>query len=267
MTRVLGLLFLLACHPQTHDKPAPPASRKGQKRAPETLLYVDGVARASLSAGELLHGASASLCDYLAELSVSCSSLRAIHVYRSGVASPLTDVTSARLAVQRGAAPRIDGVEVSAVAVYVEKAVPSLPVQGIPYLEESVRGGTRVNVDGRLAARLKRNRIEGALPELPGGYALADYVAHERLGVPRAVELVTADDEVVRVPDGEVANLRFDAEPEKHGQMSFRFAGRAVSTVAVNLYMKALPPTRELVSAVAAPARPAGFSAGCSVVW
>jgi hypothetical protein len=60
--------------------------------------------------------------------------------------------------------------------------------------------------------------------------------------------------------------LRFQAEPEKHGQMSLHFAGRAVSTVAVNLFAAVAPPVRDL--ARAAPAlRHAGFSAGCSVVW
>jgi hypothetical protein len=48
--------------------------------------------------------------------------------------------------------------------------------------------------------------------------------------------------------------------------MSFHFAGRAVSTVAVNLYAAVAPPVREL--AHGAPAmRHAGFNAGCSLVW
>jgi hypothetical protein len=277
MTRVLVLLSVSllapACHRAApgpgrpaHDKPA---ARKGQGRAPETLLYVDGVPRASISYGELTVSGPQPLCEYLGAVGVPCPAVRALHLYASGGAvTPLGDLTKARLVVEPGTAPLIGGVALHAVAVYLGKAPPALPVEGIPYLDEPVRGGTRINVDGRLAARLKRNQIEGELLEQPGGYALADYLARAKLATPRAVELVTADDQVVRVPDRDVAGLLFDAEPEKHGQMSFRFAGRAVSVVAVNLYVAAAPPLRELARATPSLlTRQAGFTAGCSVVW
>jgi hypothetical protein len=264
MTRLLVLCFTFAaCHHA--EKPAPPQSRKGQKHASETILYVDGAPRASLSWAEALRGGP--LCAFLGDVGVPCPTVRAVHLYRpDGTVSPLGDPVGALVELEAGAEPRVGGVEVRAVTVYVDKAVPPLPVQGIPYLDEKVRGGTRVNLDGRLAARLKRNQIEGELDESPNGYALADFLSLRKLGTPRAVELVSADGDVVRVPDAEIANVTFAAEPEKHGQMSFRFAGRAVSTVAVNLYQSATPPRREVVPPV--PAREkAGFSAGCSVVW
>lgn len=272
MTRVLCLFLLAAFCQRPHDKPAPPEARKGQKkgegRAPETILYVDGVPRASISFGELTRLGRQPLCDYLASLETPCSTVRALHVYAEAV-TPIADLAAAQLEVEPGRAPRIAGVEAHAVTVYVQKPPPPLPVQGIPYLDERVRGGTRINLDGKLATRLKRNQIEGELPEGPDGYLLTDFLQQQKLTVPKAVELVMSDDQVVRVPDAEIARLRFQAEPEKHGQMSFRFAGRAVSTVAVNLYAAVAPPVRELARAtpVTATAHHAGFNAGCSVVW
>jgi hypothetical protein len=262
-TCVLVSLALAACH-QRAEKPAPPQSKKGQNHAPETMLYVDGVPRASLSWAETPRPGP--LCSVLADVGVACPTVRAVHLYAlDGSVKPLGDPVGALVELEPGAV-RVGGSDVRAVTVYVDKPVPALPVTGIPYLEEKVRGGTRVNVDGRLATRLKRNQIEGELDEGPNGYSLADFLAQKKLETPKAVELVGADGEVVRVPDAEIAKVTFAAEPEKHGQMSFRFAGRAVSTVAVNLYRALAPPVRVLAQAAPAPKR-AGFTAGCSVVW
>jgi hypothetical protein len=261
MTRLLAVCLLLsACKHTERDKPAPPTTQKGEKRAHETLVYVDGVPRASLSIAEAPKAAT--LHEYLDALGVHA---RTVHVYRDGNAV-VADV-NAPLELGAGVRPRVGGAEVSAIAIYVDKPPPTLPVQGIPYLDEPVRGGTRVNLDGRLAARIKRNRIEGVLAELDdGSYRFADFLEQQKLGAARALELVQADESIVRVPDQEVANVRFAAEEHQHGQMRFRFGELAVSAIAVNVYSTASPPQR----AVAAPskateARGAGFSGGCDV--
>ena len=284
MIRCLALVCLLAaCHHPPREKPAPVAQqqKKTPKRAHEPMVYVDGAPRASLNRLELPPGtASGPLCDYLGKIGVDCASVRALHLYRDGGAvEPVAVLRDSRLEIDDAGRPRIGGAEATDVAVYVEKSPPPPPIQGIPYLDEPLRGGTRVNLDGRLAARMKRNQLDGSLPELSelDGeplYALADFLKQQKLNAPRAVELVTADDGLVRVPDGELGGVSFSAERQRHGQMSFHFAGRTVSAVAVNLYSASLPPAH----AAPAPAddgaprsRPAGFSAGCDfapgAVW
>jgi hypothetical protein len=271
---VVSSLLIAACG-DARDKPAAPTTQQGQRRAQETLLYVDGKARASLGVAEL-PAAAGTLCELLAAIELACPSLRAVHLHRvDGIVQPLDgDRERVRLEAAPGTRPRVAGVEVSAVAVYQHKQPPALPVRGIAYLDEPVRGGTRVNVDGRLAARMKRNLFDGGLTESAdesgeGRYRFSEFLRQQKLGVPRAVELVTAEEGIVRVPDAEVDGLRFSAEFQKHGQMTFQFGRRAVSAVAVNLYVSSAAPLRS-VTAVAplrsTASRHAGFSAGCGMM-
>jgi hypothetical protein len=257
MTRLLVVCLLFsACKHVEREKPAPPATQKGEKRAHETIVYVDGTPRASLSVAEAPKANT--LREYLDALGVRA---REVHVYHEGNAV-VADV-SARLELQAGARPRIGGEEVSAIAVYVDKQPPKLPVVGIPYLDEPVRGGTRVNLDGKLAARIKRNRIEGQLSELDdGSYRFADFLELQKLGAARAIELVQPDESIVRVPEVEVANVRFAAEEHQHGQMRFRFGERSIPAIAVNVYSASVPAERIIRPA---PVQHAGFSGGCSV--
>src|SRR5207237_9235857 len=80
MTRIFAVfcLSLLACHRPTHDKPAPPESRKGQKHAPETILYVDGAPRASLSWADVLRPGS--WCAFLGDVGVAAQAVGAVHL-------------------------------------------------------------------------------------------------------------------------------------------------------------------------------------------
>src|SRR5579859_7239273 len=120
MTRFLQICLLLgvACH-RPVEKPAPPQSRKGQKHAPETIVYVDGVPRASLSWAETLRAGP--LCSVLGDVGVPCPTVRAVHLYAPGGAvTPLGDPVGALVELEPGAAPRVGGVEVRAVTVYVD---------------------------------------------------------------------------------------------------------------------------------------------------
>ena len=243
---------------------------KTPKRARETLLYVDGAVRASLTAGEL-PAQRMPLCDLLARVEAPCASVRGLHLYRESGAVEAGDAHALTLELDDGGRALIGGAPVTDVTAYVAKAVPPLPVKGIPYLDEPVRGGTRVNLDGRLVTRMKRNQLDDALTPLSGDgddarYALADFLAPLHAREPRALELVTPDEGVVRVPDAEVGRVSFSAERQRHGQMSFHFGARTVPAVAVNVYLKTTPPERaERPSARPPAARQAGFSMGCDV--
>jgi hypothetical protein len=113
------------------------------------MLYVDGVPRASISFGELIRPGRQPLREYSAALETPCSTAKALHLYApGGEVTPLADLVDAQLMVETGGAPRIAGSEVRAVTVYVQKPAPSLPVRGIPYLDERVRGDLAAALPG-----------------------------------------------------------------------------------------------------------------------
>jgi hypothetical protein len=273
MRCLLFVALLFGCH---HQEPAPAPIKTTQhenktpKRARETLLYVDGAVRASLTSGEL-PAERLPLCDLLARVDAPCAAVHGLHLYRESGAVEAGDARALTLELDDAGRALVGGAPVTDVTVYVDKAVPPLPVKGIPYLEEPVRGGTRVNLDGKLVSRMKRNQLDDTLTPISGDgddarYSLGDFLAPLHAAAPRAIELVTPDEGVVRVPDGEVGRVSFSAERQRHGQMSFHFGARTVPAVAVNVYLKSAPPERTAPPTAARPTtRRAGFSMGCDV--
>jgi hypothetical protein len=132
---------------------------------------------------------------------------------------------------------------------------------GIPYNHDDGRRGVRVNVDGVMAARIKRNLLEGNVnpvtPPKPGEsarYRLTDFLAARNVALPevRGVDLLLRDERVVRLSAAEVqAGVEFTALKQHHGEMIFHVAGRDVPALAVDVWAKTDPPSRPLRSASA----------------
>ena len=126
--------------------------------------------------------------------------------------------------------------------------------------QDDGRRGVRINVDGRLAAKIKRNLLEGNVEPVveprPGEvarYRLRDFLASRAVTVThiRGIDLVTRDERVVRVsPEEIVAGIEFIAPDKGHGEMTFLVGGRAIPALAVDVWAESRPPTR--------PMRPAG---------
>jgi hypothetical protein len=224
------------------------------------------------------------VCDYLKKLGADCKDIKETHWYagRARVAV----ITGKELRKNRDklffnftreffGKPRVEwGTEietnntvdvVSDLAIYIHKKPPRWDrslwaliddqgneVEGIPYLKEEPKNGVRVNVDGRLVARIKRNLLEGNVPAIDEKdgeprYSLAAFLDAAKIGAAvRSVDLVTRDERVVHVPPEELRDVSFSAARHQHGAMMMYFGAHFVPAIAINLYARLAPPAREM---------------------
>lgn len=254
-----------AGNPSEVRTPGKGASEAGlEARIP--LVYVDGEPRGALAYNELpaalpLDGQHrARLCDYFKLLGADCAKVQRVDFH---VGDKTTFVSAAELKKQRRATfhftdglagkPAID-------AAFLDGAVDDVMIwlDQIPggMVRDDGRRGVRVNVDGRLVAKIKRNLLEGNVEPVveprPGDvsrYRLRDFLASRSVALPRVrgIDLVTRDEKVVRVPaDAVAAGVEFIAPDKGHGEMTFLFGGRAVKALAVDVWAESEPPTRPM---------------------
>jgi len=229
------------------------------------LVYVDGEPRAAFAYNELPATLAldaqhrGKLCDYLKVLGAECAKVQRIDFH---VAGDTVFVAGADLRKQRnltfhftdgiGGRPRVDGalvpgIDLADVAVWVKA-----PPGGM--LKDDGRRGVRVNVDGRLVAKIKRNLLEGNVEPVveprPGEvprYRLRDFLASRSVTIDhiRGIDLVTRDERVVRMSEDDLAaGVEFIAPDKGHGEMTFLVGGRAIPALAVDVWAATPPPTR-----------------------
>jgi hypothetical protein len=102
----------------------------------------------------------------------------------------------------------------------------------------------RVNVDGRFVAYMKRNLLEGNLHPVNAG-ALPRYKLNELLGSKkvrttkfRGIDLITADERIVRLSPDEAKDLEFALQRHGGGIADIYFAGHTVQAKALNVYVR-----------------------------
>ncbi len=126
-------------------------------------------------------------------------------------------------------------------------------LEGIPYAEKrEEKRLTRVNVDGRLVAHIKRNLVEGKLPVVSGTgpdarYRLADLLKENHLTLtrPGTIDLVNLDERVIHLTAEDVAaGIEFSCPRHAHGEMEFHVRGRSVRANVVNIYDRLARPDR-----------------------
>ncbi len=276
---VVALAAVTGCKRQEQPAPAataptaPPADvRAVGKGAAEAglevhvpLVYVDGEPRAALAYNELPATLAldaqhrARLCDYLKILGAECGKIQRIDFH---IANDTVFVAGADLRKQRrvtfhfadglGGRARLDGTlvpgDLGDVVVWV-KEQPGM-------LKDDGRRGVRVNIDGRLVAKIKRNLLEGNVEPVseprPGEvprYRLRDFLASRSVTIEqiRGVDLVTRDERVVRLSADELAGgVEFIAPDKGHGEMTFLVGARAVPALAVDVWADMQPPTRPM---------------------
>jgi hypothetical protein len=228
------------------------------------LVYIDGEPRAALAYNELpaslaLDGAHrAKLCDYLKLLGAECAKIQRVDFHLHG---DTKFVAGAELRKARatfhftdglGGRPRIDGALVP--GDLTDIAVWSAVAPGM--LKDDGRRGVRINIDGRLVAKIKRNLLEGNVEPVveprPGEvarYRLRDFLASRAVTVAqiRGIDLVTRDERVVRVSAGDLAaGVEFIAPDKGHGEMTFLVGGHAIPALAVDVWSETTPPTRPM---------------------
>ena len=227
------------------------------------------------------------ICDYLKQLGVDCKDVKETHWYagRSRIAiisgdelRRYRDKLYFNFTRETFGKPRVEwskGIHtndtvdlVSDLVVYVHKKPPrwdretwSLiddkgdPIDGIPYAPaDDVRGGVRVNVDARLAAKIKRNLLEGnvtPVSEGPDGarYSLASFLAQKNLAPKqpiRAVELITREERVIRLFGDDAKDVSFVAAKKKSGEVMFYFGKHFAPAIAVNVWASLPPPDRKM---------------------
>jgi hypothetical protein len=286
LRRSLTILFALTavagCKRQAATPPAPVAAapnpaevRSVGKGATEAgfelhvpLVYVDGEPRGVLAYNELPASLAfdkehrARLCDYLHLLGAECAKVQRIdfHVGTDTVFVAGDDLRKQRRVTFHFAGgldgrPRLDSTlapgELADVVVWVAEQ-PGM-------LKDDGRRGVRVNVDGRLVAKIKRNLLEGNVEpvvEPKAGevarYRLADFLASRSVTVARVrgIDLVTRDERVVRLSADEVAKgVEFMAPDKGHGEMTFLVAGRSLKALAVDVWASSPPPSRPMRAA------------------
>lgn len=272
------------------EAPGEGAVRSGLARphSHDPMVYVDGQARAALVYLELpavklrpIAGAyHVGVCDYLRALRVDCARVRRIDWY-GGPGQVLSTSRAALRGSKRltfsfradeagvahmdwASAPAI-----SDVAIYVDMPPPRWEAAraafideggkafiGIPYNHDDGRRGTRINLDGLLVARIKRNLLEGnvepvqaAPPGEAARYRLSDFLTSRSVPLPplRAVELLSRGGKVERFFGVGVDKIEFTASKKHHGEMTFHLAGHDVAALAVNLWAKSAPRPERVV--------------------
>jgi len=285
LTIILAVFAIAGCKRQAEPASAPaavaPATppsgiRTVGKGAQEAglevhvpLVYVDGEPKAALAYNELPANLPldaqhrGKLCDYLKVLGADCGKVQRIDFHVTG---DTLFVAGDELRKQRrvtfhfsdglSGRPRLDGTlvpgDLGDIVVWVKE-----PPGGM--LKDDGRRGVRVNVDGRLVAKIKRNLLEGNVEPVvepkPGEvarYRLRDFLASRSVTIAhiRGIDLITRDEHVVRVSAEELAaGIEFMAPDKGHGEMTFLLAGRTVPALAVDVWAESAPPTRPMLKA------------------
>ena len=158
---------------------------------------------------------------------------------------------------------------VADVCIYVKKKAPKWdialwalvddhgnPYDGIPYNHDEGKRGVRVNVDGRMVGKIKRNLLEGNVEPVrepkPGEearYRIVDFLKATGVDVAqvRGVNLLVRDERVVRLTKEEVqSGLEFTAAKQHHGEMMFYFGKHYVPALAVDVWANTDAPVRPM---------------------
>lgn len=152
----------------------------------------------------------------------------------------------------------------SRVAVYVDKAPPTLDedgevvldgkvVEGVPYAAtgESTLG-TRVYLDGKLVGSVRRRSLPNKFlvahePGKPARFSVAQYA--ESLGVDlskaKAVDVVSGDEVVGRLDGAKAKDLAFTVPNHTHGSMLVDVGSVTTKVSALEFFTKA-PPARTM---------------------
>ncbi len=158
---------------------------------------------------------------------------------------------------------------ISAVAVYLDKEPPAWkngdlmfadgkPILGIPYAPKEISKGTRVYVDGKLTATVKRK-------ELPNGLLVDTDPANPHFSLPgyltsigvdakkaKAMDFVSGDDVILRVDSKTKDADTFAFTLPRHNQGHIAVpAGnaKAAKVSALQIFIKNPPPARTIVQA------------------
>jgi hypothetical protein len=279
LTLLLTLFAAAGCKRPEAPAPAPVAAalapqepRTVGKGATEAglelhvpLVYVDGEPRAAFSYNELPASLTldrehrGKLCDYFKLLGAECAKIQRVdfHVAGDTVFVAGADLRKARALFHfsdgLGGRPRLEGTlapgDLTDVVVWVGAPPGSM-------LKDDGRRGVRINIDGRLVAKIKRNLLEGNVAPVveprPGEvarYRLRDFLASRAVTVARirGIDLVTREERVVRVSSADVdAGIEFIAPDKGHGEMTFLIGGRAIPALAVDVWSDTAPPTRPM---------------------
>jgi hypothetical protein len=229
------------------------------------LVYVDGEPRAAFAYNELPSTLAldaqhrGKLCDYFKLLGADCAKIQRVdfHVTGDTVFVAGADLRKARgttfhFADGLSGRPVVDGALVA--ARITDVAVWAAQQPGM--LKDDGRRGVRINVDGRLAAKIKRNLLEGNVEPVveprPGEvarYRLRDFLASRAVTIARirGIDLVTRDERVVRVSADDIAaGVEFIAPDKGHGEMTFLVGGHAIPALAVDVWSESAPPARPM---------------------
>jgi len=282
LTIVLALTAAAGCKRAEPVAPAPAAAAapadvrtvgKGTQEAGlevhVPIVYIDGEPTAAFAYNELpatlpldaQHRGK--LCDYFKVLGADCAKVQRVDFH---VGTDTLFVAGAELRKQRrvtfhfsdglAGRPRLDGTlapgDLGDIVVWVKDQPGGM-------LKDDGRRGVRVNVDGRLVAKIKRNLLEGNVEPVvepkPGEvarYRLRDFLASRSVTIARlrGVDLITRDEHVVRLSAEELANdIEFMAPDKGHGEMKFLVGGRAVAALAVDVWAVDAPPARPMLKA------------------
>jgi hypothetical protein len=156
---------------------------------------------------------------------------------------------------------------VSALCVYVEKEPPVLKghelyypdgtkVEGVPYAPAEVSKGTRVYMDGRLVATVKRKEIPNTL--IVGGdaehpsYSLAGWLANAGVDAKGAktIDFLSGDDLILHTDYAKAKDLAFTLPRHNQGQVAIAAGNaKAAKVSALQIFIKKQAPERKVVPA------------------
>lgn len=229
-------------------------------------------------------------CDYFHALGVDCAKIKTTHWYagrgriaiisgdelrrfRKTLYINFTKDLAGKPRVEWAGASKLHTNDkpdlVADVAIYVAKKPPAWsqelntlvddkgqPIEGIPYSRDDGKRGVRIDVDGRLVAKIKRNLLEGNVEPIAGGapneaprYRALDFLASRgvKLDQIRGIDLLVREERVIRLSAEEVAGgLTFSAAKQRHGEMMFYFGKHYVPVMAVMFWSATPPPSRPL---------------------
>jgi hypothetical protein len=230
--------------------------------------------------------------EYLKALGIDTSKIKAFHVYGGARVSVLDGAEFQR--VQNGiqfsfsqgdrGKPRImfavanlkvnTTVDmIGAIAIYVDKEPPTLheghlafadgkEIEGIPYAPAEMSKGTRVYVDGKLAATVKRKElptdlvVDADVGNANPHYSLAGYL--KTIGVDatnaKSMDFVSGDDVILRMDsktkDADKASFTFTLPRHNQGQIAVSAgAAKSAKVSALQVFLKTPPPARTIVPA------------------
>jgi hypothetical protein len=158
---------------------------------------------------------------------------------------------------------------ISAVTVYIDKEPPTYnkagyltdaegnEIEGIPYASKEISKGTRVYVDGKLAATVKRKELPNGLlldsnTENPR-YSFSGYLSS--IGVDakqaKAIDFIRGDEVILREDDkAQTDAVAFSLPRHSHGRMAVPAGeAKAAKVSAIQVFVKNAPPARTIVQA------------------